>query len=106
MKLVLAGASGFLGKAWRDHLAREGHDVVRLVRGESLAASESSWDPYADRVDPALNMMFVQIWLFGLYLSGFESELFNNGSVMWFMTAAAIIGLRLQTTAEYAGETA
>jgi O-antigen ligase len=60
----------------------------------------------ADRVDPALNMMFVQIWLFGLYLSGFESELFNNGSVVWFMTAAAIIGLRLQTTTEYAGETA
>jgi O-antigen ligase len=60
----------------------------------------------ADRVDPALNLMFVQIWLFGLYLSGFESELFNNGSVVWFMTAAAIIGLRLQTTTEYAGETA
>jgi O-antigen ligase len=59
-----------------------------------------------DRVDPALNMMFVQTWLFGLYLSGFESELFNNGSVVWFMTAAAIIGLRLQTTAEYAAETA
>ena len=60
----------------------------------------------ADRVDPALNLMFVQIWLFGLYLSGFESELFNNGSVVWFMTAAAIIGLRLQTTTEYAEETA
>jgi O-antigen ligase len=60
----------------------------------------------ADRVDPALNLMFLQVWLFGLYLSGFESELFNNGSVMWFMTAAAVIGLRLQTTAEYAGETA
>jgi O-antigen ligase len=59
-----------------------------------------------DRVDPALNMMFVQTWLFGLYLSGFESELFNNGSVVWFMTATAIIGLRLQTTAEYAGEAA
>ena len=51
MKLVLAGASGFLGKALRDHLARQGHDVVRLVRGEALAASESSWDPYAGRVD-------------------------------------------------------
>jgi O-antigen ligase len=60
----------------------------------------------AGRIDPALNMMFVQTWLFGLYLSGFESELFNNGSVVWFMTAAAIIGLRFQTTAEYAGEAA
>ena len=51
MKLVLAGASGFLGTAWRDHLAREGHEVVRLVRGEALSASESSWDPYAGKVD-------------------------------------------------------
>jgi O-antigen ligase len=59
----------------------------------------------ADRVDPALNMMFIQTWLFALYLSGFESELFNNGSVVWFMTAASIIGLRLQALAKYAGET-
>ena len=51
MLLVLAGASGFLGTAWRDHLARDGHDVVRLVRGEALSAFESSWDPYAGRVD-------------------------------------------------------
>ena len=54
MKLVLAGVSGFLGTAWRDHLAREGHEVVRLVRGEALSASESSWDPYAGKVDRAV----------------------------------------------------
>ena len=54
MKLVLAGVSGFLGTAWRDHLAREGHEVVRLVRGEALSASESSWDPYAGQVDRAV----------------------------------------------------
>jgi uncharacterized protein (TIGR01777 family) len=51
MRLVLAGGSGFLGTAWRDHLAREGHEVVRLVRGEALSGSESHWDPYAGRVD-------------------------------------------------------
>ena len=51
MKFVLAGASGFLGTAWRDHLAREGHVVVRLVRGDALSASESHWDPYAGQVD-------------------------------------------------------
>jgi uncharacterized protein (TIGR01777 family) len=54
MKLVLAGVSGFLGTAWRDHLAREGHEVVRLVRGEPLSASESRWDPYAGTVDRAV----------------------------------------------------
>ncbi len=54
MKLVLAGASGFLGTAWRDHLAQEGHEVVRLVRGEPMSASESRWDPYAGEVDDAV----------------------------------------------------
>ena len=54
MKLVLAGGSGFLGTAWRDQLAREGHEVVRLVRGDALAASESHWDPYAGQVDRAV----------------------------------------------------
>jgi uncharacterized protein (TIGR01777 family) len=54
MRLVLAGASGFLGTAWRDHLAREGHEVVRLVRGEAMSASESHWDPYTGQVDRAL----------------------------------------------------
>src|SRR3954470_22019194 len=50
----MAGASGFLGTAWRDHLAREGHEVVRLVRGEAMSAYESHWDPYAGQVDAAV----------------------------------------------------
>ncbi|MBV9169229.1 MAG: O-antigen ligase family protein [Chloroflexi bacterium] len=87
--------------------------VMTGLVGLALALGWAFVQPFRDhlrtslqRVDPALNLMFVQIWLFGLYLSSFESELFNNGSVMWFMTAAAIIGLRFQITAEYAGETA
>jgi O-antigen ligase len=59
-----------------------------------------------DQVDPALNIMFIQLWLFFLYLCGFESELFTNGSIVWFMAAASIIGLRLQATTAYAPETA
>jgi uncharacterized protein (TIGR01777 family) len=51
MRIVMAGASGFLGTMWRDHLAREGHEVVRLVRGEAMSANESTWDPYAGQVD-------------------------------------------------------
>jgi uncharacterized protein (TIGR01777 family) len=54
MRLVLAGASGFLGTTWRDHLAREGHEVVRLVRGDALSGSESHWDPYTGQVDRAV----------------------------------------------------
>jgi hypothetical protein len=47
-------------------------------------------------------MLFLQIWLFGLCLSSFESELFNGGSVLWFMVVVSIIGLRYQATAELA----
>jgi O-antigen ligase len=54
----------------------------------------------ADRTDPALNMLFLQIWLFGVCLSGFESELFSGGDVLWFMMVVSIIGLRYQATAE------
>jgi O-antigen ligase len=53
----------------------------------------------SDRIDPALNMLFIQIWLFGLCLSGFESELFSGGSMLWFMMIVSIIGLRYQATA-------
>jgi uncharacterized protein (TIGR01777 family) len=51
MRIVMAGASGFLGTALRDRLAREGHRVVRLVRGDAATGNESSWDPYAGRID-------------------------------------------------------
>jgi uncharacterized protein len=51
MRFVLAGASGYLGTALRDHLARGGHDVVRLVRGEARSPSESTWDAYRGHVD-------------------------------------------------------
>jgi uncharacterized protein (TIGR01777 family) len=51
MRFVLAGASGFLGTAWRDHLARQGHEVIRLVRGETMSPQESSWDPMRGQVD-------------------------------------------------------
>ncbi|MHC2576704.1 O-antigen ligase [Bradyrhizobium diazoefficiens] len=58
------------------------------------------------RADPALNLMFIQTWLFGLYLCGFESELCNNGSVVWFMMVVSIFGLRLQASANYVEESA
>jgi O-antigen ligase len=55
-------------------------------------------------VDSALNLMFIQIWLFGIYLCGFESELFRNGSALWFMMAVSIIALHVQATADHRTE--
>jgi uncharacterized protein (TIGR01777 family) len=51
MRFVVAGASGFLGTALRDHVARDGHEVVRLVRGEPVSPQESRWDPSLGQVD-------------------------------------------------------
>lgn len=58
MRIVVAGASGFLGQAWREHLLGEGHEVVQLVRRPPRSSDESRWDPYADtpaaRLDQAV----------------------------------------------------
>ncbi len=51
MRVVVAGSSGFLGTALRDRLAREGHEVFRLVRGAAGTPTESRWDPYAGEID-------------------------------------------------------
>ena len=54
MRFVIAGASGFLGTALRARLARDGHEVFRLVRGEAVSRNESGWDPQAGRIDQDL----------------------------------------------------
>jgi O-antigen ligase len=56
----------------------------------------------AQGVDPVLTTLFLRLWVFGLFLSGFESELFSGGSAPWFMTVVAILGLRFQTAAQVA----
>lgn len=50
MRVVISGASGFLGRHLTDHLRVHGHDVVGLTRG-SAGEHESQWDPAAGRVD-------------------------------------------------------
>ncbi len=53
MQILIAGASGFLGRAWCESLAGQGHKVVRLVRSEPTAADEVRWDPARGKVDQA-----------------------------------------------------
>jgi O-antigen ligase len=49
--------------------------------------------------DPALTVLFLQIWVFELYLSGFESALFATRNAVWFMMVVAIVGMRFQSIA-------
>ncbi|GAA1615600.1 TIGR01777 family oxidoreductase [Kribbella karoonensis] len=53
MKYVLAGASGFLGRALARDLVADGHQVLRLVRRAPSAPDELRWDPARGDLDPA-----------------------------------------------------
>lgn len=53
MKVAVTGSSGLIGSAVVTSLRQDGHDVVRLVRRETTASDEVSWDPRAGRVDRA-----------------------------------------------------
>jgi uncharacterized protein (TIGR01777 family) len=52
MKIVLSGASGFLGTALRDRWQADGHQLHRLVRGTAQNLNQTSWDPYSGELDP------------------------------------------------------
>jgi uncharacterized protein (TIGR01777 family) len=53
MRILMAGASGFLGTHLVDHLRGQGHDITRLVRRTPEAVDEVSWQPSAGQLDPA-----------------------------------------------------
>jgi uncharacterized protein (TIGR01777 family) len=52
MRILMAGASGFLGTRLAERLRTAGHDVTRLVRRPAGAGDEISWDPAQGRLDP------------------------------------------------------
>ncbi|WP_284990747.1 TIGR01777 family oxidoreductase [Arthrobacter sp. efr-133-TYG-120] len=54
MRIVISGASGFIGTALSAHLLGSGHDVVRLVRRPPEGTGEASWDPAAGQLDEAV----------------------------------------------------
>lgn len=54
MRILLSGASGFIGSALVARLGGEGHEPVRLVRAEPRPGEpEIGWDPAAGRLDVA-----------------------------------------------------
>ena len=64
MRVLVAGASGFIGTALVERLIADGHEIVRLVRRRAQSPDEASWSPGAgiidftvmDRVDAVVNL--------------------------------------------------
>jgi len=52
MRILIAGASGFLGTRLTDRLHATGHDIVQLVR-RTPAPGQLAWSPSAGQLDPA-----------------------------------------------------
>ncbi|MET0263249.1 MAG: TIGR01777 family oxidoreductase [Rariglobus sp.] len=52
LRILIAGASGLVGRALVPFLQTQGHSVTRLVRREPKSADEAFWDPAAGRLDP------------------------------------------------------
>ncbi len=50
MKILVAGASGMIGRATVAALREDGHDVTRLVRGDPSSPEELRWNPAAGEV--------------------------------------------------------
>lgn len=68
MKIVLAGGTGFIGKALRKELLGAGHEVIVLTRGQSFAAghekfvtwdteTSGGWARYVDGADVIVNLV-------------------------------------------------
>jgi uncharacterized protein (TIGR01777 family) len=53
MRILMAGASGFLGTRLGDRLAEAGHEITRLVRRPATNAVEYTWQPSQGQLDPA-----------------------------------------------------
>ena len=54
MRIIISGASGFVGGALVAHLQNENHEIVRLVRRQPADnATERQWDPAASVLDPS-----------------------------------------------------
>jgi uncharacterized protein (TIGR01777 family) len=54
MRILMAGASGFLGTRLAERLRGGGHEITRLVRRAVRRAGEASWQPSQGQLDPGV----------------------------------------------------
>ncbi|MEV6301086.1 TIGR01777 family oxidoreductase [Actinoplanes sp. NPDC051861] len=54
MRIVIAGASGYLGTRLVNRLRRSGHELTRLVRRPAQGRGEATWEPAQGQLDPAV----------------------------------------------------
>lgn len=90
MRVVIAGASGFLGTHLTEHLRVHGHEVTALVRRPPESTRESQWDPAAGQVDAeVIGRADVVVNLAGASIAG------NPHSKAW---AEEVLASRVSTT--------
>lgn len=84
-RIAVTGSSGLIGTAIVGHLKSEGHTVQRLVRRQTVAPDEISWDPQAGTVDlAALEGVDAVIHLAGAgvgdkrWTAKYKSEILNS----------------------------
>ncbi|MGC6486982.1 MAG: TIGR01777 family oxidoreductase [Planctomycetota bacterium] len=71
MRIAITGSSGLVGTAVTAALRGEGHDVVRLVRGDTNAAGTARWDPTTGQLDvDALGAIDAVVHLAGENVAG------------------------------------
>lgn len=90
--------------------AHNGYLNLAITTGLVGLACSLCWiiaQPFVDHrrvqtlnADSTLRTLFLQIWMMGLCLSGFESELFRGGSELWFLMVVSIVGIRLMSVAQ------
>jgi uncharacterized protein len=51
MRVAITGATGLIGSALQPHLESLGHEVIRVVRGDS-SGTDIVWSPAEGRIDP------------------------------------------------------
>jgi uncharacterized protein len=52
MRIAITGSSGLIGSALSAALVQRGDEVIKLVRRDTAAADEVSWDPARGELDP------------------------------------------------------